>query len=102
MQYVTTNTHKGLYTFTGLPFGIASAPAFFQKIMDTILQSLPNVICYIDDKLVSGEDEASHFELLEEVFKRLEKHGIRLKQEKFSFLRHKVEYLGHQISEEEI
>ena len=102
MQYVTINTHKGLYTPTRLPFGVASAPAIFQKIMDTILQGLPNVICYIDDILVSGEDEASHFQSLEEVFNRLEKHGIRLKQEKCCFLLPRVEYLGHQISEEGI
>ena len=70
--------------------------------MDKILQGLPNVICYIDDILVSGEDEASHFQSLEEVFTRLEKHGIRLKQEKCCFLLPKVEYLGHQISEEGI
>ena len=40
MQYVTINTHKGLYSFTRLPFGVVSAPAFFQKTMDTILQGL--------------------------------------------------------------
>ena len=102
MQYVTINTHKGLYSFTRLPFGVASAPAIFQRTMDKILQGLPNVICYIDDILVSGEDEASHFQLLEQVFTRLEKHGIRLKQEKCCFLLPSVEYLGHQISEEGI
>ena len=95
MQYVTINTHKGLYSSTSLPFGVASSPAIFQKVMDKILQGLPNVICYIDDILVSGEDEASHFKSLEEVLNRLEKHGIRLKQEKSCFLLPKVEYLGH-------
>ena len=67
-----------------------------------ILHGLSNVICYIDDILVSGEDEASHFRSLEEVFTRLKKHGIRLKQEECSFLLPKVEYLGHQISQEGI
>ena len=60
-------------------------------MMDTVLQGLRAVLCYIDDihVLVSGEDEASHFKLLEEVFSPLEevfspleKHGFRLKQEK--------------------
>ena len=70
--------------------------------MDKILLGLPNVICYIHDILVSGEDEDSHVQSLKEVFTRLEKHGIRLKQKKCCFLLHKVKYLGHQISEEGI
>ena len=70
--------------------------------MDKVLQGLQGVLCYIDDILVSGEDEASHFWLLEEVFARLRRHGFRLKQEKCQFLLSKVEYLGHQISSDGI
>ena len=100
IPYVTINTHQGLYQYTRLPFGVASAPALFQKLMDTVLQGIPGVICYIDDILVSGKDEASHLAALEEVFRRLERHGFRLKQEKCAFLTSSVEYLGHIISKE--
>ena len=44
-RYVTINTHKGLYQYTRLPFGVASAPAMFQKTTDIILQGIPNVLC---------------------------------------------------------
>ena len=54
-KYVTVNTHKGLYQYTRLLFGIATAPAMLQKIMDTILQGIPNVVCYINDILVTGK-----------------------------------------------
>ena len=66
--------------------------------MDKVLQGLEGVVCYIDDILVSSEDEASHFQLLGKVFTRLEQHGFRLKQEKGKFLLQVVEYLGHRIS----
>jgi len=45
-KYVTINTHQGLYQYTRILFGVASAPASFQNIMDTILYSIPHTICY--------------------------------------------------------
>ena len=48
-EYLTINTHKGLYKFTRLPFGVSSAPSIFQAIMDQILQGVSNNICYLDD-----------------------------------------------------
>ena len=62
-------SHQGLYQFTMLPFGVASAPAIFQWTMDTILQGLSCVICYIDDILVTGASEEEHLHNLEEVLK---------------------------------
>ena len=97
--YVAINTHKGLYTCTRLPFGVASAPAIFQKLMDTVLQGIPGVVCYIDDILISGADEETHLRTLGQVFARLEKHGFKLKQEKCGFLLRSIEYLGHIISQ---
>ena len=79
--YLTVNTHRGLYVYNRLPFGVASAPAIFQKIMDTVLQGIAGVTCYIDDILVSSPDEETHMQILGEVFDCLEKHGFRLKQE---------------------
>ena len=56
-----------------LPFGVASAPAIFQKLMDSVLEGIPHVICYIDDILVTGTRDQDHFTT---VFKRLQKHGF--------------------------
>ena len=98
--YCTINTHQGLYRFNRLPFGVASAPAIFQRTMDTILQGIPHVLCYIDDLLITGETEEEHLRNLEEVLKRLQDHGIVLKKSKCFFLQDSVEYLGHIIDAE--
>ena len=93
----TINTHRRLFQYTRLPFGVASAPALFQKVMDTVLQDLPKVICYIDDILVTGSTEAEHLQNLEAVLKRLQKYGIRARKDKCFFMVDSVEYLGHTI-----
>ena len=97
LKYLTINTHRGLYEYTRLPFGVASAPSVFQKMMDTILQGMDGVICYLDDILVSGRTEEEHLTNLQKVLERLQEHGIRAKRAKCTFLKTSVQYLGHVI-----
>ena len=84
-EFVMVNTHMGLYGYTRLPFSIASAPAIFQRTMDTILQELNHVQCYIDDILVTGADDDEYFHNLEEVLVHLRNYGIRVKSSKCTF-----------------
>ena len=93
-KYVTINTHKGLYQYTRLPFGIASAPAVFQRTMDTILQGIEGVACYIDDIIITGKTTEEHLEHL--------RHGVHVKKPKCSFLQPSVIFLGHRIDAEGI
>ena len=97
--FVVINTHKGLYRYNRLPFGISSAPAIFQRMMEGILQGIPHVTVYIDDILVTGATDREHLENLQEVLTHLEKAGIRLKKHKCAFMLAAVEYLGHEITE---
>ncbi|XP_043288457.1 uncharacterized protein K02A2.6-like [Venturia canescens] len=46
---VTISTHKGLFRYKRLFFGVASAPGLFQREMEKILQGLEGVVCYFDD-----------------------------------------------------
>lgn len=99
-QYLTINTPKGLYQMNRLPYGIASSPAIFQRIMDQILQGLPKVVCYLDDILITGSTEAEHWENVEQVLQRLQDRGIRVNRDKCSFSQPSVTYLGHKIDSE--
>ena len=99
-NYCVINTHKGLYKYKRLPFGVASAPAIFQRLMDTILQGIPGVICYIDDIMVTGATEEEHLKNLEQVLQRLQSYGFRLKLTKCRFMRDSVEYLGLVVNDQ--
>ena len=97
---VTINTHRGLFQYTRLLFGVASAPALFQKVMDTVLQGLSKVICYLDDILTTGSFQQEHFDNIKQVLQRLEQYGIRARKSKCAFMCQAVEYLGHRVDTE--
>ena len=99
-KYVTINTHKGLYHYNRLPFGVASAPAVFQHLMEQILQGLPGVACYLDDVLITGRNDQDHLKHLEAVLHCLHDRGLRLKKSKCAFMQLSVEYLGYQVDAE--
>ena len=99
-KLTTINTHRGLFQYNRLPFGIASAPAIFQRTIETVLQGISDTSVYIDDILVTGATEEQHMQNLDEVLTRLEEAGLRLKQDKCQFLLSEVEYLGHVLSAE--
>ena len=91
-EYTTISTHKGLYRYNRLPFGVASAPSIFQQTMENLLQGTPHV-CVLDDILVSGRTQEEHLHNLEDVLSRLEKANICLKRDKCEFMLPCVEYL---------
>ncbi len=65
--------------------------------MDTILQGLPQVLCCIDDILITGPIEEEHLRNLENVLRH---HGITVKQSKCAFMEESVDYLGHRVDAE--
>ena len=66
-KYVVVNTHKGLFQYTRLPFGISSAPGIFQRVIESLLQGIEGVVVYLDDILVTGSTEVAHLKALDEV-----------------------------------
>ena len=101
-KYTTINTHKGLFQYNRLPYGVSSSPGIFQRTMENLLQGIPLVVVRVDDILVSGSNDEEHLANLEEVLKRLSKHGLRLKQKKCAFMVNEVVYLGQKINSQGI
>lgn len=95
-------TPFGLYEFERMPFGLCNAPATFQRLMQRCLGNLVNesLLIYLDDVVVFSPDFNSHLKHLEEVFQRLNQHGLKLQPKKCSLFQREVTYLGHVISEE--
>ena len=73
--FTTISTHRGLYRYNRLPFGVSASPAIFQRTLETLLQGIPNVCVYLDD---TNKD---HLENLGEVLTRLETARMRLKEQ---------------------
>ena len=96
-ELTVINTHKGLFRYTRLPFGVSSAPGIFQRNMETLLLGIPSVVVYIDDILITGHTNQEHLDHLHEVLQRLEKGGMKLKKSKCVFMMKSVVYLGHKI-----
>ncbi|XP_033739309.1 uncharacterized protein K02A2.6-like [Pecten maximus] len=65
-QYPTINTHLGLYRYQKLPFGVSSAPAIFHAVMEQILQNLDNILCRIDDILITAPTKVKHLATAED------------------------------------
>ncbi|XP_048590142.1 uncharacterized protein K02A2.6-like [Nematostella vectensis] len=101
-KYTTITTHKGLFEYNRLCYGIASAPGIFQRTMENLLQGIPNVVVRIDDILIAGKTSADHLKSLTEVLSRLDKAGVRLKRSKCIFQAPEVTYLGHRIDKDGI
>ena len=97
-KYTTINTHRGLFEYNRLPFGVSSAVSIFQRTMENLLADLPGCVVYIDDILVTGKNEAEHLHNLRKVLQHLEDAGMKLKSSKKELMSDTVTYLGHKIS----
>lgn len=96
-EFLTLSTHKGLYQCTRLMYGIASAPAIYQREIENILRDIEGVSVFLDDIRITAPDDQTHYKRLEQVLSRLESYNIRVNYEKCCFMENKIEYCGYTI-----
>lgn len=101
-KYTVINTHRGLFQYNRLVYGLSSSVGIFQRIMINILSGIPNVQVFLDDVIIGGKTEREHIDALKLVFQRLLENGLKLKKSKCVFLAEEVTYLGYIISREGI
>ena len=89
----------GKWEFKRTPFGLSQAPAYFQLLIDKVLMGCSKfTMGYLDDIIIFSNSELEHLQHIEEIFKRLERFGLKMKREKCDFFKKHIQYLGHLIA----
>ncbi|XP_072083529.1 uncharacterized protein [Arachis hypogaea] len=80
-------TELGNYYYKVMPFGLKNAGATYQRLMDKVFskQIGRNLEVYVDDMVVKSQQDHIHDTDLEEVFKQVRKHNMRLNPKKCAF-----------------
>ena len=88
----------GKFEFLRTPFSLSQAPAYFQLLIDNVLQGCSKfAMGYLDNIIIFSRTEKEH---LEKIFRKLRGYGLKMKREKCDFFKKHLQYLGHLVSEE--
>ena len=91
-------TPWGLYEWNRMPFGIKTAPMFFQKAMQEVFHDMPYVLIYLDDIVILSDSEEEHIKHLEYVLNRLRQYNLKIRLDKCNFAVTELTYLGHIVN----
>lgn len=93
-------TPWGLYEYLVMPFGLANAPACFQRLIQSILSEYLDVFCYvyIDDILIFSKTRQEHTDHVTKTLSKLQDHGLFPSAEKCCFYQQEVTFLGFIVS----
>ena len=96
--------HMGLYQYRKMPFELTNIPATFQHLMNQLFagEQWRFVYVYLDDILIVSSSMQDHLGHVEQVLRRLDEAGLRLKQGKCAFAQKEIEYLGYTLSSQGI
>ncbi len=97
-------THRGVYVYNVMPFGLCNAQATFQRLMEKVLGPLIGlgVLVYIDDVLIYAETPEQLIEILSAVLKLLVKAGPNCKASKCSLFTQTFNKLDRVVSKDGI
>uniref|UniRef100_A0A0N5BSS4 RNA-directed DNA polymerase n=1 Tax=Strongyloides papillosus TaxID=174720 RepID=A0A0N5BSS4_STREA len=102
-QYTAFSCDYGLFEFNKLPFGLATSPAEFERMMELVFRDLIQrkvVFVYLDDILIATKTVHEHLEILDLVLKRVIKYKLKINKGKSNFCKSSIPFLGFDISAE--
>lgn len=89
---------RGLYEYVYAPFGLASLPGTFQRLMEQILRPVAAFAdVYMDDIIVWSQDYESHITRLGATFECLRAANLSINWAKTSCLKTELSYLGYVV-----
>ena len=94
-------THRRLYCYKVMPFGLINAGATYQRMMNKIFapQLRCNMEVYVDDMIVKSMLQESHLADLRECFANLRQHNMKLNPYKCTFALEAGKFLGFLVSQ---
>ncbi|CAG9132461.1 unnamed protein product [Plutella xylostella] len=93
-------TPDGQYEFKRMPFGLANAPAVFQRLINKVLGAarFTDALTYMDDVLIPSATVDEGLDKLRKILDIFSKANLTLNLEKCLFLSENLDYLGYEIS----
>ena len=102
-QEITTFvTHRGLYRYRRLMFGIASAPENYQKIVKDVLRDCKEAASIADNVIVHRQGVKEHDDNLFAVLNRLKECGLTLNDGNCQFRLPRLTFYGHDLGKQGI
>lgn len=88
-----------MYTFNRMPFGVATAPGWFQFVMTSVLKECLLVVCavYIDDVIIFANSPRECWVHTVRVISLLTEAGFSISPKKCRFCVTQVTMLGHRF-----
>lgn len=86
----------GFFEYNRMPFGLAYAPATYQRLTENCLGDLNLNICfiYLDDLIVFSKTFEDHVKRLQSIFQCIRENNSKLLPKKCQFFMDKVKYVA--------
>ena len=95
-------TPSGLYQYKVMPFGMKTAPATFQRMVNKSVRDIDGCEGYIDDVVIFSDNWSDHICQIERFFQIMREAKLTINLMKSEFGKATVKYLGHIVGQGQV